>query len=113
LFLFYRVSFRRVKRLSKAAQGHRIKATKNGLLTRGEIAMQFIEMSGRTLFELAKEEGPSPEELAAVGVENSSVVRINRQGDIEIRRVHGWDLIGGLLGDFDTRVRHQTGLDWA
>jgi len=75
--------------------------------------MQFIEMSGKTLFKLAKEEGPSPEELAEVGVSDDSVVRINRQGDIEIRRADGWDLIGGLLGDFDTRVRRETGLDWA
>ncbi|HLA84039.1 MAG TPA: hypothetical protein VJL29_04535 [Thermoguttaceae bacterium] len=75
--------------------------------------MQFIEMSGKMLFELAKDEGPSPEELARVGVHDASVVRVNRQGDIEIRRAHGWDLIGGLLGDFENRVRHQTGLDWA
>ncbi|MBN2218130.1 MAG: hypothetical protein JW719_12220 [Pirellulales bacterium] len=75
--------------------------------------MQFIEMSGKTLLEMARDEGPSPEELAAVGVEDQSVVRVNRQGDIEIRRAHGWDLIGGLLGDFETRVRTQTGLDWA
>lgn len=79
----------------------------------GNTAMQFIEMSGKTLLEMARDEGPSPEELAAVGVEDQSVVRVNRQGDIEIRRAHGWDLIGGLLGDFETRVRNQTGLDWA
>lgn len=75
--------------------------------------MQFIEMSGKTLLELVKEEGPDPEELARVGVADESVVRINRQGDIELRRANGWDLIGGLLGDFDTRVRRETGLDWA
>ncbi|MBN1589654.1 MAG: hypothetical protein JW888_09075 [Pirellulales bacterium] len=75
--------------------------------------MEFIEMSGKSLLELAKEEGPSPEELAKVGVDDHSVVRINRQGDIEIRRAHGWDLIGGLLGDFETRVRSETGFDWA
>jgi hypothetical protein len=75
--------------------------------------MQFIEMSGKTLLKLAKEGGPSPEELADVGVHNESVVRINRQGDIELRRPDGWDLIGGLLGDFEHRVRRETGLDWA
>ncbi|NLE39078.1 MAG: hypothetical protein GX621_13735 [Pirellulaceae bacterium] len=75
--------------------------------------MQFIEMSGKVLLELVKEEGPDPEELARVGVVDESVVRINRQGDIELRRAEGWDLIGGLLGDFDTRVRRETGLDWA
>ena len=75
--------------------------------------MEFIEMSGRTLLALAKEGGPSVEELATVGVDDRSIVRVNRQGDIEIRRANGWDLIGGLLGDFETRVRHETGLDWA
>jgi len=84
-----------------------------GPLVQGNIAMQFIEISGKTLFELTKEEGPSPAELAAIGVDDNSVVRINRQGDIEIRRAHGWDLIGGLLGDFEARIRHKTGLDWA
>ncbi|MBN1912359.1 MAG: hypothetical protein JW818_21745 [Pirellulales bacterium] len=75
--------------------------------------MKFIEMSGRTLFRLAREDGPNPQELADVGVEDDSIVRVNRQGDIEIRRVEGWDLIGGLLGDFESRVKHETGLDWA
>jgi hypothetical protein len=75
--------------------------------------MQFIEMSGEVLLELAKDEGPSPEELAAVGVRDDSVIRVNRQGDIELRRADGWDLIGGLLGDFEHRIRHKTGMDWA
>ena len=75
--------------------------------------MQFIEMSGKTLLQLAKEEGPSPDELAQVGVKNDSVVRVNRQGDIELRREDGWDLIGGLLGDFEHRVKRETGMDWA
>ena len=75
--------------------------------------MEFIEMSGKTLFELVKEDGPDPDELADVGVTEQSVVRVNRQGDIEIRRVNRWDVIGGLLGDFEARVRKATNLDWA
>jgi len=75
--------------------------------------MEFIEMSGKTLLELVKEDGPNPDELAAVGVTEQSVVRVNRQGDIEIRRANRWDVIGGLLGDFETRVKKATGLDWA
>ena len=75
--------------------------------------MQFIEMSGKTLLRLSKEGGPSLEELAAVGVNDESVVRINRQGDIELRRADGWDLIGCLLGDFEHRVQRETGMDWA
>ncbi|MGQ9574529.1 MAG: hypothetical protein ACUVUC_04365 [Thermoguttaceae bacterium] len=75
--------------------------------------MQFIEMSGKQLLDLAKDTGPSPEELAKVGVTDQSIVRINRQGDIELRRADRWDVIGGLLGDFEARVKKATGLDWA
>jgi len=74
--------------------------------------MQFIEMSGKTLLRIVREEGPSPTELAEVGVTEESVVRINRQGDIEIRRPDRWDVIGGLLGDYEHRVKRETGLDW-
>jgi len=74
--------------------------------------MQFIEMSGKTLLRIVREEGPSPKELAEVGVDEESVVRINRQGDIEIRRPDRWDVIGGLLGDYEHRVKRETGLDW-
>jgi len=75
--------------------------------------MQFIEMLGRQLLRVVTEGGPTPEELAKVGLKEDSIVRINRQGDIEIRRKDRWDLIGGLIGDFETRVKRETGLDWA
>jgi hypothetical protein len=75
--------------------------------------MQFIEMSGKKLLHLSKDTGPSPAELAEIGVKDDSIVRVNRQGDIELRRVDRWDIIGGLLGDFEHRVKHETGLDWA
>ena len=75
--------------------------------------MEFIEMTGKQLLDIAKEDGPNPEELSQIGVLDDSIVRINRQGDIEIRRANGWDLIGGLLGDFDHRLKRETGLDWA
>lgn len=75
--------------------------------------MEFIEMSGRCLLRLVDEGGPDPEELARVGVTPESIVRINRQGDIELRRTDRWDVIGGLLGDFEARVKKATGLDWA
>jgi hypothetical protein len=75
--------------------------------------VRFIEMSGRTLMEIVRHEGPDPEELADVGVTDESIVRVNRQGDIEIRRTDRWDVIGGLLGEFEDRVREATGLDWA
>jgi len=75
--------------------------------------MQFIEMTGKTLLRIVTENEFTPEELAKSGVCDESIVRINRQGDIELRRAKGWDLIGGLLGDFEKRVRAETGLDWA
>jgi hypothetical protein len=75
--------------------------------------MQFIEMTGRTLLRIIEQDGPSPEELAQAGMTEHSLIRINRQGDIEIRRRDRWDVIGGLLGDFEQRIKKQSGLDWA
>jgi hypothetical protein len=75
--------------------------------------MEFIEMTGRTLLEVVAEDGPTADELADVGVTDESIVRVNRQGDIELRRNGGWDPIGGLLGGFEDRVKIATGLDWA
>lgn len=75
--------------------------------------MQFIEMSGKTLMRLVSEDEFELGELARIGVTDETVVRINRQGDIEIRRPDRWDVIGGLLGDYDHRVRRETGLQWA
>ena len=40
-------------------------------------------------------------------------MRINQQGDIEVRRHDRWDVIGGLLGDFDHRLKKASGLEWA
>ena len=84
--------------------------------------MEFIEFSGSVLLRLATDGDPNsgepssgepnPHELAKCGVNDESVIRINRQGDIELRRADGWDLIGGLLGDFEHRVKRETGLDW-
>lgn len=75
--------------------------------------MDFIEMTGKILLRLAVDCGPDPADLERVGVTKDSIVRINRHGDIEIRRVDHWDVIGGLLGDFEARVKRATGLDWA
>ena len=74
---------------------------------------QFIELSGKTLLCILTEDEPNPHDLAEVGVNDQSILRVNRQGDIELRRRDHWDLIGGLLGDFEARVRQETGLDWA
>ena len=74
--------------------------------------MKFIETSGRILKRIVSEDELQADELVRVGVSDDSVVRINQQGDIELRRRDGWDVIGGLLGDFDHRVRKESGLEW-
>jgi hypothetical protein len=75
--------------------------------------MAFIEMTGRTLQRIVKDDELHEGDLKAAGVHDATIVRVNKQGDIEVRRKVGWDVIGGLLGDFDARVKGETGLDWA
>ena len=74
--------------------------------------MQFIEMSGKALQRVVSDDELHPNELAKLGLTDESVVRINRQGDIEMRRPDRWDIIGGLLGEFEERIICETGLDW-
>lgn len=75
--------------------------------------MQFIEMSGKMLQRVVSDDEFSPEQLAQIDLSDESVVRVNRQGDIEIRRAASWDVVGGLLGNFEERIKRETGLDWA
>jgi hypothetical protein len=75
--------------------------------------MSFIEMTGATLRRALHEDELQGDELERARVEDDTIVRVNRQGDIEVRRPHGWEVVGGLLGDFEERIRHETGLDWA
>jgi hypothetical protein len=75
--------------------------------------MSFIEMTGTTLERIVAEDELHHGDLAEAGVDGATIVRVNRQGDIEVRRPTGWDVIGGLLGEFEQRVRRETGLDWA
>jgi hypothetical protein len=75
--------------------------------------MEFIEMSGKTLLRIAAHIGPSPDQLKELGVTKDSIVRINRNGDIELRRADQWDIIGGMIGEYETLMRKETGLDWA
>lgn len=74
--------------------------------------MQFIEMSGKALRRVVSDDELHPNELAKLGLTDESVVRINRQGDIEMRRPDRWDIIGGLLGEFEERIKRETGLEW-
>jgi hypothetical protein len=75
--------------------------------------MSFIEMTGTTLEKIVADDELHHDDLSAAGVNGGTIVRINRQGDIEVRRPSGWDVIGGLLGEFDERIRRETGLDWS
>ncbi|MBL8828033.1 MAG: hypothetical protein JNM18_13730 [Planctomycetaceae bacterium] len=75
--------------------------------------MQFIELTGKTLLRIASHDEISPADLRMAGVTDDSFLRVNRQGDIELRRADRWDVIGGLLGDFAERLSRETGLDWA
>lgn len=75
--------------------------------------MAFIEMTGTTLQRIVQDDELHEGDLEATGVKDQTIVRINQQGDIEVRRESGWDVIGGLLGDFAARVKGETGLDWA
>lgn len=75
--------------------------------------MAFIEMTGATLDRIISEDELHHDNLEEAGVSDNTIVRINRQGDIEVRRPEGWDVVGGLIGEFEQRVKHETGLDWA
>lgn len=75
--------------------------------------MKFIEMTGETLAKVVNDGELHDTDFESAGVGSDSIVRINQQGDIEVRRVVKWDVIGGLLGNFEDRLRKTTGLDWA
>jgi hypothetical protein len=75
--------------------------------------MEYIEMTGETLVKLIDMTGMSLDDLRKAGVTDRSLVRVNRLGDLELRKPHKWDVIGGLLGDFSQKVKQETGLDWS
>jgi hypothetical protein len=75
--------------------------------------MKFIEMTGKTLKVLISEDELHLNDLTGSEVFDDTIVRVNQQGDIEVRRRDRWDVIGGLLGNYEHRMKHETGLDWA
>ncbi|HET6883848.1 MAG TPA: hypothetical protein VFI31_27085 [Pirellulales bacterium] len=77
-----------------------------------QVRTKFIEMSGKTLKRVVNDREVQVDALERLGVGDESIVRVNAQGDIELRRVDRWDAIGGMLGDFAERLRRETGLDW-
>lgn len=75
--------------------------------------MKFIEMTGKTLKAIVNVDELHVDDLADAGVDDDTIVRVNLQGDIEVRRADRWDVIGGLLGNYEQRMKKQTGMDWA
>jgi hypothetical protein len=74
--------------------------------------MLFVEMTGKTLAQIVNQGELRAADMAAAGIAEETIVRVNAQGDIEVRRRDGWDVVGGLLGDYEERVRRISGLDW-
>ena len=74
--------------------------------------MKFIEMTGATLAEIVNDNELHDQNLSGAGVLESSIVRINQHGDIEVRKSNKWAIVGGLLGQFESRVKEKTGFDW-
>ena len=75
--------------------------------------MRFIEFTGKKLTQIVSDDEISVQDLRRAGVEDDTIIRINMQGDIEVRRPDRWDVIGGLLGNFEERIRKGTGMSWA
>ena len=75
--------------------------------------MQFIEMTGKVLAAMLSDDEMQASDLQAAGVTDDTIVRFNQHGDIEVRRENEWDVVGGLLGNYEDRVKHATGRDWA
>jgi hypothetical protein len=75
--------------------------------------MKFIEMNGRILAEVVDSRGGDIVDLHQAGIDEDTIVRVNEQGDVEVRRPDRWDVVGGLIGNYEERVKQKTGLDWA
>ena len=74
---------------------------------------EFIELTGKTLLDVVNEGEIDFKQLHDAGVNGDSILRINRHGEIELRCKAQWQLVGGLIGNFEERLMEMTGLDWA
>jgi hypothetical protein len=81
--------------------------------TVAERPMKFVEMTGKRLAELINDGELHAADLESAGITSDTIVRINEQGDIEVRRTTCWDVVGGLLGEYRERIRRITGMEWA
>ena len=75
--------------------------------------MRFIEMTGKVLAAMLSDDEMQASDLKTAGVTDETIVRVNEHGDIEVRRDSEWDVVGGLLGNYEDRVKQATGRDWA
>ncbi len=75
--------------------------------------MKFIEMTGKQLNEIINDGELHMTDLEGAGVNEASIIRVNQHGDIEVRRPAKWDVVGGLLGSFEDRIKKTTGFEWA
>ncbi|MFK8110942.1 MAG: hypothetical protein AB8B91_02000 [Rubripirellula sp.] len=74
---------------------------------------EFIELTGKTLLDVVNEGEIDLGQLHEAGVVGDSILRINRHGEIELRTKSTWQLVGGLIGNFEERLVNMTGLDWS
>ena len=72
--------------------------------------MQFVELTGTMLMGLV--DADQADQLREAGVQEKSRIRVNPQGDIEMFQHGNWNVIGGLLGDYKTRIKNLTGHGW-
>ena len=75
--------------------------------------MRFIETTGKVLAAMLSDDEMQASDLETAGVSDETIVRVNEHGDIEVRRDSEWDVVGGLLGNYEDRVKQATGRDWA
>ncbi len=75
--------------------------------------MKFIEMNGKLLVQVVDIRAGDAVDLHDAGIDDDTIVRVNQQGDIEVRRRDRWDVVGGLIGNFEDRLKEKAGLDWA
>ena len=73
---------------------------------------QFIELTGKTLLDVVNEGEIDFGQLHESGVRSDSIVRINKFGEIELRTKDQWTMVGGLIGNFEDRLKELTGLEW-
>lgn len=74
--------------------------------------MKFVEITGETLAQIVNDDEIHADDLVTAGVTLKSIIRINEQGDVEVRRPTQWEIVGGLLGNYQERIRGITGMDW-